>query len=119
MGKVNRLDGTVTSSGSVAVGPAATRLEVACDGHPTGDPVAVLVRPESIRPLAPGDARSANDLSGRVRTHTFLGPVTRVAFDTDVGVILADMPSGQALMLEMDATVVLRVDPDGVQLMSL
>jgi len=77
------------------------------------------VRPESIRPLAPGAAASANDIAGRVRTHTFLGPVTRVAFDTDAGVILSDMPSAQALVLEMDAQVVLRVDPGGVQLMSL
>ena len=54
-----------------------------------------------------------------MRTHTFLGPVTRVAFDTDAGVVLSDMPSGQALVLEVDAQVVLRVDPGGVQLMSL
>ena len=119
VGKVNRFDGTVTSSASVSVGPNATRIAVPCDGRPTGSAVAVLVRPESIRPLAPGAPASADDIAGRVRTHTFLGPVTRVAFDTDAGVVLSDMPSGQALVLEVDAQVVLRVDPGGVQLMSL
>jgi putative spermidine/putrescine transport system ATP-binding protein len=120
VGTVNRLDGTMTSSTSVAVGPNGTQLDVATEGRSTGQAVAVLVRPESIRAL-PADAAGpeGGDLSGRVKTHTFLGPVTRVAFETDVGVILADMPSGQALTLDVGAPVVLQIDASGVQLMSL
>jgi Glycerophosphoryl diester phosphodiesterase family len=40
VGKVNRFDGTVTSSASVSVGPSGTRIDVPCDGRPTGSAVA-------------------------------------------------------------------------------
>jgi hypothetical protein len=48
----------------------------------------------------------------------FLGAVTRVAIDTDLGLLLADIPSEEALALPLDAPVTFQIEKSGVRLMA-
>lgn len=84
----------------------------------TGDAVIVLIRPESVtleevggKPLPDGT------IGERVIMHTFLGPVTRIGLDSDMGPLMADVASARALSLEPGAKVALRVDPAGIRLL--
>jgi hypothetical protein len=47
----------------------------------------------------------------------FLGAVTRVAVEADLGLLLADVPSEQALALPLDAPVTLKIGMGGIRLM--
>jgi putative spermidine/putrescine transport system ATP-binding protein len=118
VGTVNRLHGSVLGPDTVAAGPAGTKVGLPSHGWPTGDPVAVLIRPESIK-VHSGTPNGVpgNGLAGQIRTHTFLGALTRVAVETELGLLMADVPSEQALMLRLDAPVCVRIDPGGVRLM--
>jgi hypothetical protein len=57
-------------------------------------------------------------LKGRVITHTFLGPVTRLGLDSDLGPLVVDVPGVEALSLASGTGVTLSVDPAGVHLLS-
>jgi putative spermidine/putrescine transport system ATP-binding protein len=119
VGTVNRLEGTIADPDSVAAGPNGTRLGIPGHGWPTGATVAVLIRPEAVkihtdtRNGAPGHC-----LTGQIMTHMFLGAVTRVAVNTSLGPVMADVPSEQALLLAPDSPVRLQIEPGGTRLMA-
>jgi ABC-type Fe3+/spermidine/putrescine transport system ATPase subunit len=81
----------------------------------------MLIRPEVIdlRPL-PGDSPDGSEgLTGSVKTHTFLGPVTRVGVVTPVGDLMVDVPSVEALSVSIGAQVFLSWDPASPRLIEL
>ena len=118
VGTVNRLEGTVVDASTVAVGPDGAKLSVPQHGWPSGEAVTVLIRPESIAVGSPQENGSPGGRPvGHIRTHMFLGAVTRVAVETDLGMLLADVPSEQALALPLDAPVTLEIGMGGIRLM--
>ena len=120
VGTMNRLEGKVADAGSVLVGDGAVRLAVATsDGHTPGEKVLVLIRPESVTLTeAIGGQPGPEALVGRVLTHTFLGPVTRLGLDSDLGPLVVDVASMQALSLATGTRVGLVIDPGGIHLLS-
>jgi putative spermidine/putrescine transport system ATP-binding protein len=119
VGTVNRLEGTVVDAGSVVVGSNGTKVRVPSHDWSAGDAVTVLIRPESVKVGAHPESGSPGDRSlGHIKTHMFLGAVTRVAIETDLGLLLADVPSEEALALPLDAPVTLQIEPSGVRLMA-
>jgi putative spermidine/putrescine transport system ATP-binding protein len=122
VGTMNRLAGTIESEGTVTVGGhqgRKVRLPLRSrNGLPVGAPVLVLIRPESVGvESAAGGQAPPGAFGGRVIMHTFLGPVTRIGLDSDVGPLIADLPSGRALVLCPGTAVALRVDPGGLGLL--
>ncbi len=124
VGTMNRLEGKVAGPTSVLVGEAGVPLTVQA-GHERapGEAVLVLIRPESIAveeaasAAEVDSARARGSLGGRVLAFTFLGPVTRLVLDTDLGPLVADVPSIQALTYASGTLVSLRVDPAGTHLL--
>ncbi len=124
VGTMNRIEGRVAGPNSVTVGETAVPLAVQ-DGHgcAPGERVLVLIRPESVavheatNADAVDAARAGGSLGGRVLAFTFLGPVTRLALDTDLGPLVADVPSVQALNWASGTLVSFRVDPAGTHLL--
>ena len=104
----------------VAVGASERPIGVV-EGHgrATGDKVMVLIRPESVdlRELADGAAAPEGVIEGKVLMHTFLGSVTRVNLSSDLGDLVADVPSLRALTMPPGTRVAVRVDPVGVRLL--
>jgi putative spermidine/putrescine transport system ATP-binding protein len=118
VGTVNRLEGTVVDAGTVAVGPTGTTVRVPSHSWQAGDTVTVLIRPESVRVGSVEETGPPGDgLVGHIRTHMFLGAVTRVAIEAELGLLLADVPSEQALALPLDAPVTLQIGTAGIRLM--
>jgi putative spermidine/putrescine transport system ATP-binding protein len=118
VGTVNRLEGTVVDASTVAVGPDGAKLSVPPHDWPSGEAVTVLIRPESIAVGSPQENGSPGGRPvGHIRTHMFLGAVTRVAVEADLGLLLADVPSEQALALPLDAPVTLKIGMSGIRLM--
>ncbi len=121
VGTVNRLEGKVVSPNSVTVGSNGTKIDVAPHEWSAGDDVTVLIRPEAVKVSGQAETEAAahDDVpGGRIRAHMFLGAITRVAVECDLGLLLADIPSEQALALPLDAPVGLRIEPGGVRLMT-
>jgi putative spermidine/putrescine transport system ATP-binding protein len=119
VGTMNRLDGKVAGAESVVVGAGSVRLPIEADhAHAIGAKVLVLIRPESVtlKETANGEA-AEGALRGRVLTHTFLGPVTRLGVDSDLGPLVVDVPGIEALSLASGTAVTLSVDPAGVHLL--
>jgi putative spermidine/putrescine transport system ATP-binding protein len=122
VGTMNRLAGTIERQDTVLVegqGGQQIRLPVGSpDGQPPGASVLVLIRPESVSiEQADSERAAAGSFGGRVIMHTFLGPVTRIGLDSDLGPLTADVPSREALTLAPGTAVMLRVDPAGVRLL--
>jgi putative spermidine/putrescine transport system ATP-binding protein len=118
VGTVNRLEGTVIDAGTVAVIPDGAKLSVPPHDWPSGAAVTVLIRPESIAVGSPGGNGSPGGRPvGHIRTHMFLGAVTRVAVEAGLGMLLADVPREQALALPLDAPVTLEIGMGGIRLM--
>ena len=118
VGTVNRLEGTVVDASTVAVGPDGAKLSVPPHDWQAGEAVTVLIRPESITVgSTAGERLASGQLVGHIRTHMFLGAVTRVAIEADLGLLLADVPSEHALALPLDAPVTLEIGMGGIRLM--
>ena len=118
VGTVNRLEGTVVDASTVAVGPDGAKLSVPPHDWQAGEAVTVLIRPESITVGRPQENGSPSGRPvGHIRTHMFLGAVTRVAIEADLGLLLADVPSEHALALPLDAPVTLEIGMGGIRLM--
>ena len=118
VGTVNRLQGTVVDADSVAVGSNGVKVSVPSHDWSAGDAVTVLIRPESVKVGGQSESGSPSDKpAGRIKTHMFLGAVTRVAIDTDLGLLLADIPSEEALALPLEAPITFQVEKSGVRLM--
>jgi putative spermidine/putrescine transport system ATP-binding protein len=108
IGTMNRLESTVAAPGTVEVG--GVRLPVdAVSGRAVGDPVLLLVRPESLD-LAPLNGHVPDGvLVGSVTAHTFLGPVTRIRVASDAGPeLVATVPSGSAVNFAVGQRVTAR-----------
>ena len=118
VGTVNRLEARVVSSVERTVRCGEVVLTVAADvfDHSDGSSVALYLRPEDVglRPTLNGDGGGGgggdNGLPGRVRSVTFLGPVTRVGVDCGLGALVADVSSETALGLSLDQPVSVVVD---------
>lgn len=122
IGTMNRIEATVCSDSSGSVESAGHRLRADAARDWTSAPhVLMLIRPEVIdlRPL-PGDGPGGSeDVMGNVKTHTFLGPVTRVGVVTPVGDLMVDVPSVEALSVSIGARVSLSWDPASPRLLEL
>ena len=120
VGLMNGFDGKLESAQTVLVG-AGQRPIAVNEGHDyaVGDSVLVLIRPESIQleELHEGADPTDGTFQGKVLMHTFLGSVTRVALTSDLGDLVADVPSLRALTLPPDTRVAVRVDPVGVRML--
>ena len=120
VGLMNAFDGRVQAPNMVAVGASERPIGVV-EGHgcATGDKVMVLIRPESVdlQELADGAAAPEGVIEGKVLMHTFLGSVTRVNLSSDLGDLVADVPSLRALTMPPGTRVGVRVDPVGVRLL--
>jgi ABC-type Fe3+/spermidine/putrescine transport system ATPase subunit len=119
---MNRFEGKVVDDtrGSVAFDGALLPADVA-RSRPQGERVLLLIRPETIElaPLADGAAPPNGALEGKVRAHTFLGPVTRLNVDSSIGDVVVDIASSQALSLAQDTRVALTWDPSTPRIISL
>jgi putative spermidine/putrescine transport system ATP-binding protein len=108
IGVTNSFSGVVADGG---VGlPGGRRLPAAVvAGRAAGSPVRVLVRPGDL--VLRRGAGAAGELAGRVLTHSFLGPVTRVVVRLGEGeVVRVDVPSAEAAASPPGADVVLSAD---------
>jgi ABC-type Fe3+/spermidine/putrescine transport system ATPase subunit len=85
----------------------------------SGEKVLVLIRPESIdlEELHDGAAPPDGVFEGKVLMHTFLGSVTRVALASDLGDLVADVPSIRALTMPPETRVGVHVEAAGIRLL--
>jgi len=84
-----------------------------------GATVMVLIRPESVglQELVDGADVPDGAFGGKVLMHTFLGSVTRMTLDSDIGQLVADVPSLRALTMPPETRVGVQIDPAGVRLL--
>jgi len=118
IGVTNSFTGTVT--GSTVLLPDGRRLpaKVVAD-RPEGSPVRVLVRPGDLVVRAAAPAGAADELTGTVLTHSFLGPVTRIGVKlADGEVARVDVETERASQTPPGREVLLTVDPAAVMLAS-
>lgn len=122
VGTMNRFEGRVASGarGSVACHGSLLSADMA-QSRPDGERVLLLIRPETIELTRLDDGATASNgaLEGRVRAHTFLGPVTRLNVDSSVGDVVVDTSSARALSLAQGTRVALAWDPSVPRLISL
>jgi putative spermidine/putrescine transport system ATP-binding protein len=122
IGTMNRIEATVLSGASGMVESRGHRLPANATRDWTAGPhVLMLVRPEVIdlRPLPSDSPNGREGVPGTVKTHTFLGPVTRVGVTTPVGDLMVDVPSVEALSVSIGAEVRLSWDPASPRLIEL
>lgn len=118
IGTMNRIQGQVAADG--AIERDGVRLPVAAARSLTpGEPVVVLLRPESIDLVdLDGDTPAhAGSLPAEVISHTFLGPVTRLSLTSSIGSVTADVSSIRALSLAVGSRVGLHWDPAAPRLL--
>ncbi|MCW2776382.1 MAG: cysA3 [Frankiales bacterium] len=112
LGVTNSFPGTVGDRGVLLEGGARLPADVV-SGRPAGSPVRVLVRPGDLR------VQDDGDLSGTVRTHSFLGTVTRLVVDVPPGAaVRVDVPSALAGAHPVGSRIGLSVDPSAAMLAS-
>jgi putative spermidine/putrescine transport system ATP-binding protein len=114
VGTMNRITGTIPPGGKGLVECNGTLLRAAsARAWSGGAHVLLLIRPESIEldRLADDTAAPEGDLDGRVRAHTFMGPVTRLTVASAIGEIMVDVGSARALSLGEGTRVGLTWDP--------
>ncbi len=122
IGTMNRIEATVRADPSGAVESAGHRLPVhAARNWTSGLHVLMLLRPEVIdlRPLQGDTSAGGEAMTGNVKSHTFLGPVTRVQVSTPIGDLMVDVPSVEALSVSIGARVSLTWDPASPRLIEL
>jgi putative spermidine/putrescine transport system ATP-binding protein len=120
IGTMNRLEATVVGPGQVEHHGLRLKVEAA-EHRSAGEKVLVLVRPESVElsGLDPGAPAPEGALEGRIVSHSFLGPVTRIKVANGAGDITVDLPSRTANALTIGDRVSAKFDGDSVQLLSL
>jgi putative spermidine/putrescine transport system ATP-binding protein len=122
VGTMNRIAGTIRPGGQGLVEShgALLRADNACKWA-SGGRVLLLIRPESIAldRLADGAASPEGGFEGRVRAHTFMGPVTRLKVVTAIGEVMVDVGSAHALALGEGTRVALTWDPAVPRLIDL
>ena len=120
VGLMNGFEGRLRAADMVVIGASERPIGVNdTAGVTVGDTVLVLIRPESIQldELAGGASAPEGVIEGKVLMHTFLGSVTRVTLASDLGDLVADVPSIRALTMPPDTRVAVRVDPVGVRML--
>jgi putative spermidine/putrescine transport system ATP-binding protein len=119
VGTVNRAEVTVLSASGKTVrwGPAVLKLETEAFAYHDGDAVTLYLRPEDVTLGLGrnGTIPSGGLFNGRVTSITFLGPVTRVSVRTEVGPVVADLSSAEALELSIDSEVSVDVAPGALR----
>jgi putative spermidine/putrescine transport system ATP-binding protein len=117
VGTMNRVEATVADAERGEVELAGARVAVeAARGRRRGEPVLLLVRPETVEVEAAVDGAG---LAGEVVSHTFLGAVTRVRVAVGEVEWSADLSSERAGALPVGARVQLRFPATSAQLLSL
>lgn len=116
IGKQNFLNCTVSGPDTLT-GPEFTIRpgRTAMDGHQTGEPVAAVVRAESVSvgPVV-GDT-PINAVDGNLANISFLGETVQYVVTTGCGLeLLARMPAGSAQQLELNSAVRCSWDGDPV-----
>jgi putative spermidine/putrescine transport system ATP-binding protein len=117
VGTMNRLDCRVADEETIAFESGGGHLVVGRHELPREEPLIALIRPEGISIVA-GNGRGDDALvTAAVRRQTFLGANTRLELDSALGVLLADVPSTQAITLPLGTEVLLHLDADAVRLL--
>jgi putative spermidine/putrescine transport system ATP-binding protein len=119
VGTMNKLEGTIVSSaeGTIRCTGIEVKLPQGSFTGADGELVELYLRPENItiEALSNGDRPPDGSLAGKVTSLTFLGPVTRVSLNTDVGPLLADVSSMVALTLAADTAVAVHLDSSSMR----
>lgn len=120
IGTMNRLEATVVGPEHVEHEGQHLKVE-AVRNCGVGDKVLVLIRPESVELTELNQESPAPDgaLEGRVVSHLFLGPVTRVKVANDFDEITADLRSRAAQTLNPGTQVSVRFDAGGARILPL
>ena len=121
MGTTNLLAGRVTGGARAGEGGAWLRVQVggqdfllSSPGSRTGETIAFSLRPETLRPVVPGDAPPSGwaVVTARLEQVEFLGALTRMAMSladgTRLRVAALDLPTG---WVHQAGTVELAYDP--------
>jgi putative spermidine/putrescine transport system ATP-binding protein len=117
IGTMNRIE-SVADDGAGAFSAGETRLLLpAASGRTPGERVVLLVRPETVRVGTAVNGAGVR-LSGTVTSSVFLGAITRVRVETEVGELSADVPSAVAPGAIGDRTIV-GFDDAAVRVLSL
>jgi putative spermidine/putrescine transport system ATP-binding protein len=120
IGTMNRLEAAVTDGNKGEVDYGGTRLAVdAARGRPGGEPVLVLVRPETVELMPSLDGATNGALAAEVLTHTFLGSVTRLKLLMANGELTADVSTTRAESFPIGTRVTATFAPGSARLLSL
>lgn len=119
VGTVNQIEAFVVSAadGTVRCGDRVMAVDGDISGRPEGSEVAVYLRPEDVG-LVADEAAESEASPGKVRSLTFLGPVTRVGVDCGLGQLVADVSSDVALHLVVGEPVAVTVEPGRLRTLS-
>jgi putative spermidine/putrescine transport system ATP-binding protein len=117
IGTMNRIQAQVTGRDTVEAAGVPLPTHAAAS-HSSGQPVLLLLRPESIE-LQLRLNGSSPGIPGTITGHTFLGSLTRVQVGTAVGSMVVDVSSAEALRMPIDAPVALSWSPDAPRLLQL
>jgi putative spermidine/putrescine transport system ATP-binding protein len=118
VGTMNRLDCRIADDEAITLDAAGGRLVVGPHKRSRDEQMIALIRPEGISIAAGhGSGDDETHVAAAVRRHTFLGATTRLELESPLGVLLADVPSTQAVTLPVGAEVSLRLDVSAVRLL--
>lgn len=120
IGTMNRLKAKVVGPEHVEHQGRRLRVEAARE-HSVGEGILVLVRPESVELSALGTEGAATDgaLEGRIVSHSFLGPVTRLKVANGATELTADLRSREARALKIGDRVSARFDAASARVLPL
>ncbi|HJQ52078.1 MAG TPA: ABC transporter ATP-binding protein [Gaiellaceae bacterium] len=118
VGTTNRLDCRVCDDEAIAFDSNGTRLVLGRHALQKDTLMIALIRPEGIS-ITPGNGNSGDEslVAAAIRRHTFLGATTRLELESPLGVLLADVPSAEAVSLPLGSEVLLRLDASAVRLL--
>ena len=118
VGTMNRLEATIAADDRGEVEHGGARLAVdAARGRQRGEPVLLLVRPETVELSAAGV--DGDGMVGEVLSHTFLGSVTRIKVLAGEAEWSADLSVESAAVLPVGSRVSVRFPAASAQLLSL
>jgi putative spermidine/putrescine transport system ATP-binding protein len=120
IGTMNRLESRVADGDAGAVDINGTIVPVdAVRGRPAGQPVLLLLRPESITlEHLNGKAPAPGGLSGEVVAQSFLGPVTRLKIAAENGSeLIANVPSTGAQDFSVSQRVIVRFPSESARVL--
>ena len=120
IGTMNRLESRVADGRQGAVDINGSIVPVdAVRGRPVGQPVLLLLRPESITlEHANGSSPQPGGLIGEVTAHSFLGAVTRVTIAAENGSeLIANVPSTSAQSFSVKQRVIVRFPSESARVL--